>query len=126
LNDYLNQDYWIDYEGGGLFCSECIKNVPEVRDAYLDYLTNNTDACNTFLSDSQLEECGLIKLDGEYEDGYFGRHDSPASVFNDLSEKYPNGKFIFNYRRGGGFSTTYDVWAFPGYDEGANEDEKEQ
>lgn len=124
LDDYYNQDYWIDYEGSGIYCGDCVRHVPEIRDSYLEYLANNSDACNTFLSESQLEEAGLIKLEGDYEDGYYGRNDSPSRILNELREKYPNGKFVFDLKKNNAFSTSYTVWAFPGYEEGAIEDEE--
>lgn len=126
LDDFYRQDYWADYDGScGWFCSDCVREEPEVRDRYIHSLINNPDACNDFLSDRQLEEAGLIKLEDEYESGYYGRNDSPKQILDGLLEKYPNGKFIFNLYNTNRWSTTYGVWAFEGYDEGAIEDEEE-
>lgn len=124
-DDYTQEDYWIDYEGSGIYCKNCVKTVPEVRNSYLEYLSNNAEACNTLLSNHELEEAGLEKLEGTYEDGYYGRNDSPSKILNDLRDKYPYGEFIFNLTGGGAFYTGYEVWAFPGYKEGAIEDAKE-
>lgn len=121
LDDYYTQDYWIDYDGSGLYCGDCVRNNEEVRSAYLDYLANNEDACNSFLSENQLEEAGLEKLEGEYEDGYYGRNDSPHQILNNLMNKYPNGRFVFDLRSHDGYNTVYTVWAFPGYKEGAED-----
>lgn len=87
MNDIYQQDYWIDYEGSGLFCGDCVRDVPEVRREYIEFLLNNADACNTFLSESQLEEEGLIKLGNEYEYGYYGRREQPQQILNELREK---------------------------------------
>lgn len=125
LNDFYHQDYWFDYDGNGLYCNDCIEEVPEIRDLYLNHLINNSSACNTILTDHELLQAGLEKLDGDYESGYFGRNDRPVDILNQLLDKFPNGKFIFNLTGGGGFSTTYEVWVYPGYDEGA-ENEEEQ
>ena len=124
MEDYYSQDYWVDYEGSGLYCGDCVREVPEIRDAYLEFLANNVDNCNTFLSERQLEEAGLIKLEGSYESGYYGRHDNPSEIYNKLADKYPNGRFIFDLDNSDRWNTKYSVWAFPGYDEGAVENEE--
>ena len=124
LDDYYRHDYAVINESG-FYCSECIKNVPSVRDDYLEDLTNNDSACNEFLSESELEDAGLIKLENEqYEYGYFGRRDNPKDILDRLLRKYPNGKFVFD-EQGNQYNIVYTVWAYPGYEEGAIEDEEE-
>ena len=124
-DDYTHQDYWVDYDAGCFYCADCIRNNDSIARDYLEWLTNSSERCNDFLSDSDLERLGLIKIQEGFESGYYGRNDSPARILIKLLEKYPNGQFIFSFNNKHAFGYSYDVWAFPGYEEGAREDEEE-
>lgn len=121
---YYDSDYWIDYEGAGFICGDCTRNNPEVRKAYLETLINNYDSANLLLGNEELEAAGLIKLESVYGNGYYGRNDKPKDVLEILKERYPNGKFIFNIITSNPWETSFNVWAFPGYDEGEIKDEE--
>ena len=126
MEDLYEQDYWIDFDGSGIFCGDCVRNDSNIREAYLESISNNADSCNTFLSDSQLEEAGLIRLEGQYESGYYGRNDNPYEILNKLMDKYPYGKFVFNLTNNSRWNSEYEVWAFPGYEEGAIDNNEER
>lgn len=120
--DNFTHDYWVSSEGG-IYCGDCIKNNEIIQSSYVDSLINNSNKCNTFLSDSQLEELGLEKV-GDYKWGYFGTNINPKPVLDKLLTKYPNGKFIFSLNENKVYSISYGVWAFPGYTEGEIKDEE--
>ena len=125
LSSYYGNDYALIAESG-FYCSDCIKNVPEIRDAYLEDLTNDPDKCNEFLSEDELRAAGLIKLEGRYGYGYFnGSTDNPRRVLTLLLTRFPNGKFIFDLLNSNRYAVEYSVWAYPGYEEGAIEYEEE-
>lgn len=125
LDDYYSRDYWIEPQGSGIFCSDCVRNETGVRDDYIKSLINDSEKCNEFLSEQDLEDFGLVKLEDEYESGYYGRNNNPHIILDTLLSKYPNGKFIFDSNSRNRYNIVYTVWAFPGYEEGAIEDEEE-
>ena len=81
-------------------------------DWYIDYLRNNTEECNQFLSDSTMRSLGWYDFDSS--DGYWGWSDdrSPNAIYDILRERFPTPgpdgvDFIFDWI--GGYQ--YKVWA---------------
>ena len=104
-DDYYLEDDWV--------CADCVKEDPEY---YLEYLTNDPDRVNTILSADELSEAGLVQLEGGYSYGYYGTRDNPSEILNNLLERYPNGRFIFNQVDTDRAQCDFNVWAFEGYD----------
>ena len=112
LDPYSNGGgYWIDYEGGSLYCGDCVNYNEDVTDEYIDYLKNSVDAANLILTPAVLEEHGFKRLEGNYEYNRFGgRMDSPQTVLDELLSKYPSGEFIFDVTGNNRWNTSYVVW----------------
>ena len=119
-------DMWLG--DGVAYCYNCVHNDDYVRDLYLDFLTNNYDACNTILSDDELEDAGYVPVDVEDLDGTASRR---REVLELLRGKYPSGEFIFSEEEDRLVSpnwsaSTNSVWALDGYDSEVSEDERQQ
>ncbi len=115
-------DFFID--DNGIICGDCVRKNPQ---EYLQSLANNSEVANTILSESDLEDAGFVKLDGDYQNGWYDRQDDPKSILNDLLDRFPYGVFIFNITTQAQFATNFDVWGeeatFDEYDEDEETDE---
>lgn len=100
-------DYWLDRDNGAIYCEDCVKEDPT---EYLHELVNNPQMANTILTDDELEDIGFVRMDGDYESGWYGKEDSPEEILNNLLEKYPEGIFIFSITAQGQFATNFEVW----------------
>ena len=110
----------------GLICGDCVRKDPS---EYLQSLANNPDSANTILSESELEDAGFVKLDGDYQNGWYDRQDDPRSILDDLLIRFPDGVFIFNITAQAQFATNFDVWGeegtFDEYDDYEDEETDE-
>lgn len=111
-------DFFISNDG--IYCGDCTRNDPQ---DYLETLINNPKVVNTILSESDLENAGFEKLDGDYESGWYDRNDSPQEILNDLMNSFPYGEFVFNITSKGQFAVNFDVYG-RGMDEEFEEDLK--
>ena len=99
--DFFVSDY-------GIECGDCVRNNPQ---EYIQSLINNPRNANTILDDSDLEYEGFEKLEGDYQSGWYDRHDDPEDILSDLLDKYPYGEFIFSVTSNAQFATNFEVWA---------------
>lgn len=113
-------DFWVDYENGYVVCGDCVRNNPQ---EYLIDLTNNSDKANTILDDGDLTANGYVKLDDEYESGWYGKNDNPQDILENLLNEHPSGQFIFSITNQQQFGTWFVVWALESsLEEGLKED----
>lgn len=89
-------DYGI-VDNDGIYCEACIKQNP---DDYLDNLINNPRRANTCLDQSDFESKGFEVVGDNFENGLYGRVDSPDKILKDLLAKYPDGEFVFDAKHG--------------------------
>lgn len=100
-------DFFVDYDNGEIICGDCVRENPK---EYLETLYNNPEKANTILSAQDLIDNGFEKIDGDYEDGWYDKHDSPEEILNKALEAHPNGVFIFHISGQGQFATQFELW----------------
>lgn len=84
-------------------CGDCIKG--SFLDDYQETLLNNHKNCDTL--DVDWEARGFVKVEEEFEAGWYGRNESPA----DVVKKYAEGKdYIFQLSGVGQFNTEYRIY----------------
>ena len=111
-------------EDGEIICGDCVRENPK---EYLETLYNNPEKANTILSAQDLIDNGFEKIDGDYEDGWYDKHDSPEEILNKALEAHPNGVFIFHISGQGQFATQFELWgADLDLDESKKKDIKEE
>lgn len=99
--DFFVNDY-------GITCGDCVRDNPGEYIAWL--LENPEERANTILSEDELEDAGFTKVEGDYESGWYDRHDSPSEILAKVYEEHPDALFIFNIRSNGQFATQFDLW----------------
>ena len=103
--------HWVPdffYDGNGLCCGNCVRENPEAYIAWL--LEQPTDRANTILDNGALENAGFHKIDGNYENGWYDRHDSPEEILNKAYEEHPEAEFIFSISGVGKWAVQFELW----------------
>jgi len=96
--------YWAE-NGTGLYCQTCVLDAPE---DYLGYLEDNPKAANTLALD--LGEHGYVKIDKEYENGFYpGQSDDPKVIAESL-RKQGIRRFVFDIDGVGQFDCAFSLW----------------
>lgn len=117
-------DFFVNDEEGTICCGDCVRENPK---EYLATLYNNADKANTILSADELEAQGFEKIDGDFESGWYDKHDSPDEILDKALEEHPSGVFIFNISGQGQFATQFELWgADLDLDESLNESMKSE
>ena len=94
--------YWIRENDCEIIGGDEIENDENIRDEYVEHLTNNPRHCNLFNID--FESLGWTRHNGEF--GFHaGMNDNPETVFEELKNRYD---VIFDAR--GGSSQFYVSW----------------
>ena len=103
-------DYWA-HEEMGLCCGNCIRKNKDIADAYVDCLINESEDCNTILSDSEMEELGFEKLNGDsFENGWYGIRHDPKVILERYTHLYPGKEFVFSIAENQQFATFFDIY----------------
>lgn len=83
---------------GYIVCEECFNNNSDYQEAYLEERINNSKkAVGDLLEEGKLTELGFKKLDVEYEQGLYDRHDDPNEILDNLNEKYEEVVFVITH-----------------------------
>lgn len=97
--------YWDD---NGIVCGNCVRENPE---GYISWLLESpAERANTILDNKGLESAGFHKVDGNYENGWYDRHDSPEEILNKAYEEHPEAEFIFSISGVGKFAVQFELW----------------
>lgn len=87
--------HWTDYEGGYIYCEDCVKQ--EYAEEYIDDLINDYERINTILSSIELEEYGFKKVnDEEYRNGLYGQCDSPKAILEKYQKEDDEADYLFS------------------------------
>lgn len=100
-------DFFVDYDKGEIICGDCVRKNPQ---DYLETLYNNPKKANTILSAQDLIDNGFEKIEGDYENGWYDKHDSPEEILDKALEAHPSATFIFNISSQGQFATKFELW----------------
>lgn len=100
-------DFFVDYDKGEIICGDCVRKNPQ---DYLETLYNNPKKANTILSAQDLINNGFEKIEGDYENGWYDKHDSPEEILDKALEAHPSATFIFNISSQGQFATKFELW----------------
>lgn len=100
-------DFFVDYDKGEIICGDCVRKNPQ---DYLETLYNNPKKANTILSAQDLIDNGFEKIEGDYENGWYDKHDSPEEILDKALEAHPSATFIFNISSQGQFATQFELW----------------
>lgn len=86
-------DYFVG--DGYIVCEECFNNNEDYQEAYLeDRINNHEKAVGDLLEEGKLIDLGFKKIEMEYEQGMYDRHDNPSEILNELNEKYEEVVFV--------------------------------
>jgi hypothetical protein len=98
------------YVGDGFIaCNVCFNENEDYQEAYLeDKINDYRQAVNGLISEEQMEKLGFEKLDAEYQDGYYDRHDDPEAIYHKLDQTYP--EIVFFISDVGQFHTNFVVF----------------
>lgn len=104
------------YVGDGFIaCEKCFNNTEEYQESYIsDKINNPTSAVNGLMTEEQIESLGFVKVDEDFQSGWYNRHDNPKAIYDELSEKYDEVLFFIDgvgqfhvdfvaFIRGGGY-----------------------
>ena len=103
--------HWVPdffWDENGLCCGNCVRQNPEEYIAWL--LEQPVERANTILDGKALESAGFHKVDGNYENGWYDRHDSPEEILNKAHEEHPEAEFIFSISGVGKFAVQFELW----------------
>ena len=109
------QDYWI--VAGEIFCGDCIREDEDLREDYIDHITNNPEKANTILNDEDFEKVGFIPLaeikETDRKEYYAGLHfdriqHDPGEQLKILNEEFDN--VLFDITSVGQFGTNWKIW----------------
>ena len=97
--------YW---DENGIECGNCVRQHPE---GYISWLLEDpANRANTILDGKALESAGFHKVDGNYENGWYDRHDSPEEILAKAQEEHPEAEFIFSISGVGKFAVQFELW----------------
>lgn len=100
-------DYWIN--DAELLCGDCVRD--NHAEEYAQSLINKERLANTILTDDNLEELGFIRVESDFESGWYDRNDSPKEILQTALDKHPNGEFLFSISGQAQFATQFELWA---------------
>ena len=106
-NGYGFIPMWIG--DGFCMCEDCVKENP---DEYLDYLIDDCEHANLILNEKELNGHGFYKLNDEhYANGFYGRHDNPVKIYQDIKNEKPDAKIIFSlYQNYNPYEEEFDIY----------------
>ena len=105
--EYGTANYWTG--DGFIICEDCVKE--NYKDEYIAELINNPQKANVLLNPNELEELGFIKLDGDYENGFYGVEDKPQAIYDRL--KNDKVEIIFHVGESNPFAIYFSAWVRP-------------
>jgi len=100
-------DYWVT--DGEILCGDCVRG--NHAEEYVQSLINKERLANTILTDDNLEELGFIRIESDFESGWYDRNDSPKEILQTALDKHPNGEFLFSISGQAQFATQFELWA---------------
>lgn len=100
-------DYWVN--DSEILCGDCVRN--NHAEEYAQSLINKERLANTILTDDNLEELGFIRIESDFESGWYDRNDSPKEILKTALDKHPNGEFLFSISGQAQFATQFELWA---------------
>lgn len=101
-------DFFVDDNSVEVICGDCVRENPSDYIGWL--LEKPEERANTILSKDDLEEIGFEKVDGDYENGWYDKHDSPSEILSKAYDEHPDALFIFNISGQGQFATQFELW----------------
>ena len=103
--------HWVPdffWDENGIECGNCVRKNPE---GYISWLLEEpSKRANTILDGKALEEAGFHRVEGDYEDGWYDRHDSPEEILAKAQEEHPEAEFIFSISGVGKFAVQFELW----------------
>jgi hypothetical protein len=85
-----------------LLCKDCCP-----MEEYLEGLEDNPrQALNDHIDPS---DYGYVKLEGDFENGFYGRSDNPTAIYKRLHDA-GHKRLLFNIDGVGQFDTTFSIW----------------
>ena len=104
---YDYSPYYANYyiTDGEIFCIDCVKNDPDLRESFVAELINNPKNANMVLEEQDLIDMGFRHLETEYENGWYGQVDDPKQILEAILADNPNAEVVFDV------SKTYNPWA---------------
>ena len=94
------------YDDCEQFCDDAIRENEELHGMYIEYLTNNADACN-LLGKQFLVKQGWKEVE-THDVGMYGYEDGITP--GEILEKYEKDDVIFSLDNNNPFTTKYSVW----------------
>lgn len=107
--DYAN--YFIPPEGGEIFCENCVREDPNLQEAYIATLINIPNKANTLLDENTMISLGFTHLEDSYEHGMYGRLDDPQKILDKILADNPNAEVVFDIIQDHNpWATSFTVW----------------
>lgn len=97
LHDYGRMpDYWIAREEGFLACGDCVRSDEELREQYIEDITNNPQIADTLFQEDDLIKMGYHKCNKEFEAGLREfQNDNPETILEQARELLNDDEFVF-------------------------------
>lgn len=105
-----SDELWVNQESGENICDSCVHIADNMTD-YIDFLTDNPNACNKHLTEDELEARGWECLRDDYESYVGGRQDNPEDIMGEYRSKYPHAKFLFSRDAYDRWGMSFSLWA---------------
>lgn len=88
-------DFYVGY--GFIVCGKCFRETNDYIKEYISEKINNPkNAVNGLLSEEDIEKLGFIKLNNEYESGWYSVNHDPEKIYESLSKDFKEVLFYVN------------------------------
>ena len=105
INTYEDRHWNTECE---IFCEECVRT--KYHEDYFEALVNNPNNANTMLDEDYILKQGYVKLDKEWEAGFYARaHNNPEKVMEGLHEQGWD-SVVFHIEDHGPFATGWSAF----------------
>lgn len=95
----------------GCICKDCFNDSDYYKEEYLEKLIDSYENANYLFTSEQLEALGFVKIDEEFQDGFYNRHDNPEKILKALKKEYgDNIEVIFSINDVGQFHINFNAW----------------
>jgi len=104
---YDYSPYYVNYyiTDGEIYCIDCLKDDPALKEQYVADLINKPKKANTILDEQDFIDMGFTHLEDEYENGFYDRVDDPKQILANILAENPNAEVVFDVTK------TYNPWA---------------